>query len=53
VFETACLKAVKGTIFFSNKKMPKMAKPFYFWQTVSKMPNGSPVIMGKSSSFGM
>jgi hypothetical protein len=38
-------KALKHTIFVNIKKRPKngqMAKPFYFWQTVSKRPNGNP-----------
>ena len=38
-------QALKGTIFYNLQKRPKngqMAKPFYFWQTVSKRPNGNP-----------
>jgi hypothetical protein len=29
-------RALKYTIFVNIQKRPKMAKPFYFWQTVSK-----------------
>jgi len=42
-FAQICPKqTLKYTIFDNIKKRPKngqMAKPFYFWQTVSKRPN--------------
>ena len=37
-------QALKCTIFFNIYKRPKtgqMAKPFYFWQTVSKKANSA------------
>jgi len=37
-------EALKYTSFYNSQKRPKndqMAKIFYFWQTVSKRPNGN------------
>jgi len=45
-FAQICSKqALKYTLFVYIQKRPKngqMTKPLYFWQTVSKRPNGNP-----------
>ncbi len=38
-----CSDLIKtGLKIYYTQKRQKMAKPFYFWQTVSKRPNGKP-----------
>jgi hypothetical protein len=41
-------------MFFKNPKRPKnfeIAKPFYFWQTVSKISNLADLTFKKASSY--
>jgi len=51
-FVQICSKqALKYTIFVNIKKRPKngqMAKPFYFWKTVSKRPNWADLAFKKA-----
>jgi hypothetical protein len=42
-FAQNCPKqALKYTLFVNIQKRPRMAKPFYFWQTVSKKAKWQP-----------